>query len=174
MYNCLEERLENFKTIDQENYSFENLQNFCQQKINNLLLDFFLREKFLDTAQNYINEEKIKGSIEYSIFQEIQKITKKFKEKDITDALSWCNTNKNKLAKLNIDIKFKLLRQQFLEIYKRDENIQAVIFARENFVALPNIKEIQELMVILAVKKEYIDKLPQIQVIKKNFFQIFI
>jgi macrophage erythroblast attacher len=59
LYNCLKERISQLQLIDSNNYSFDNLKTFCSRKINNLLLDFFLREKFLETAKNYIDEEKI-------------------------------------------------------------------------------------------------------------------
>lgn len=150
--------------IDENNYSYENLRVFCEKKLNNLLLDFFLRERFLETANNYIQDEKITNSVEYSIFHEIQKIVNCLKLKDVGEALNWCNTNKSKLTKINSDIKFKLLKQQFLEIYKTGNIIEAVKFARENFSGLNNYKEIQEVMVLLAVKKENSNRLPKISV----------
>ena len=157
--------------IDENHYSYENLRIFCEKKLNNLLLDFFLRERFLETANNYIQDEKINSSVEYSIFHEIQKILNYIKAKDVNEALNWCNTNKSKLSKLNSDIRFKLLKQQFLEIYKIGNVVDAVKFARENFSGLNNHKEIQEVMVLLAIKKEHSTKLPKIKVIKNIFFK---
>jgi macrophage erythroblast attacher len=148
--------------IDENNYSFDNLKLFCEKKLNNLLLDFFLREKFLETAKNYIDEEKINSSVEYSIFLEIQKILQNLKNKDINEALNWCNTNKSKLTKLNSNIKFKLLKQQFIEIYKSGNVLDAVKLARENFSSHSDTKEISEIMIILAVRRESIDKIPKI------------
>jgi len=150
--------------IDETHYCYENLRIFCEKKLNNLLLDFFLRERFLETANYYIQEEKINSSVEYSIFQEIQKILNCIKAKDVNEALNWCNTNKSKLSKLNSDIKFKLLKQQFLEIYKLGYIVEAVKFARENFSGLNNYKDIQEVMVLLAIKKENTKSLPKINV----------
>ena len=66
-------------------YNFDNLKIFCEKKINNLVLDFFLREKFLETAKNYIEEEKITSCVEYSIFIEIQEIEAKTKEIPLLD-----------------------------------------------------------------------------------------
>jgi len=151
--------------IDENHYSFENLRIFCEKKLNNLLLDFFLRERFLDTANSYIQDEKINSSVEYSIFHEIQKIINCIKAKDVNEALNWCNTNKSKLSKINSDIRFKLLKQQFLEIYKSGNIIDAVKFARENFSSLNNHKEIKEVMVLLAIKREYSWRWPKIHVI---------
>ncbi len=128
------------------------------------MLDFFLREKFLETAKNYIVEEKIKGGeVEYSIFMEIQKILDSFGKKDLSEALSWCNTNKSKLTKLNSNIRFKILKQQFLEIFKNSNKIEAVKFARENFVGIAeeNLKEISEVMLLLAIKSENLSQWPK-------------
>lgn len=148
--------------IDDKNYSFENLKIFCEKKLNNLLLDLFLREKFLETAKHYIDEEKINSSVEYSIFHEIQKILNNFKNRDVSEALNWCNSNKSKLIKLDSNIRFKLLKQQYLEIYKKGNIIEAVKFARENFADMPYTKEISEIMLLLAVKSDCIFKWPKI------------
>jgi hypothetical protein len=59
LYTCLRERISLLQTIDNNNYTYENLKLYCSKKMNNLLLDYFLREKFLETARNYIEEEKI-------------------------------------------------------------------------------------------------------------------
>lgn len=164
MYNCLQERLCQLQLIDDNNYSFDNLKTYFSKKLNHLLLDFFLREKFLDTAKYFIEEENINNSIEYSIFTEIQKILENLHRKDITDALKWCVTNKSKLAKINSSIEFKLLKQQFLEIYKKGNLIEAVKFARENFANLGNHDEIKEIMILLAVKPELRGRIPKISV----------
>ena len=59
MYNCLQERLNQLQLIDDNNYNFDNLKTYFGKKLNHLLLDFFLRERFLDTAKYFIEEEKI-------------------------------------------------------------------------------------------------------------------
>jgi macrophage erythroblast attacher len=172
--------------IDENNYSFENLKLFCEKKLHNLLLDFFLREKFLETANNFIIDEKISSSVEYSIFLEIQKILLSLKNKDINEALNWCNASKSKLTKLNSNIKFKLLKQQYVEIYKSGNVLEAVKFARENFSSHSDVKEIREIMIILAIRKENIYRMPKIVEIlsedrwidlendfKQVFFQVY-
>lgn len=59
LYNCLKDRIKQLEMLDDQNYSFDNLKLFCEKKISNLLLDFFLREKYLETAKHYIEDEKI-------------------------------------------------------------------------------------------------------------------
>jgi hypothetical protein len=59
LYVCLRERIIQVQMIDENNYNFENLKIYCSKKMNGLLLDFFLREKLLESAKNYIEEEKI-------------------------------------------------------------------------------------------------------------------
>ena len=106
----------------------------------------------------------IQSSVEYTIFIEIQKILLSIRSKDINEALNWCNTNKNKLTKLNSNIRFKLVKQQYLEIYKTGNILEAVKYARENFVGFNNQNEIKEIMILLAIKKDYIEYIPKIKV----------
>lgn len=58
-YNNIQERLQDIRLIEGANYSFDNLKLFYNKKINSLILDFFLREKFLETAKHFIVDEKI-------------------------------------------------------------------------------------------------------------------
>lgn len=84
----------------------------------------------------------------------------------MTLALQWCNTNKSKLSKIDSDIKFKLLKQQFIQLFKSGDRLEVVRFARDNFSTLSeNTKEIEELMLLLAVKPEYLNTVPKIKVI---------
>ena len=64
LYSSFQERISQLELLDDSNYSFDNLKSFCEKKINNLVLDFFLREKFLETAKNYIEEEKVTSCVE--------------------------------------------------------------------------------------------------------------
>jgi len=172
--------------LDEDNYSFDNLKLFCEKKLKNLLLDFFLREKYLETAKHYVEDEKINSTVEYTIFLEIQIILQSLKKKDITEALNWCNTNKSKVSKLNSNIRFKLLKQQYVEIYKSGNVLEAVKFARENFSLHSDTKEISDIMIILAVRLENINYVPKIREIlsedrwidlendfKQVFFQVY-
>ncbi len=86
------------------------------------------------------------------------------KNRDINEALKWCTTNNNKLTKLNSNIRFKLIKQQFIEIYKSGNILEAVKYARDNFAGLNNTKEIEEIMILLAIKRENIQYIPRINV----------
>lgn len=153
LYDSFQERIHQLEMLDESHYNFDNLKIFCEKKINNLLLDFFLREKFLETAKNYIEEEKITSCVEYSIFIEIQEIIHSLKHKDLGAALKWTNVNKSKLAKINSTLKFKLMCQTFIEKYKAGEVLECVSFSRENFKDYKeNITEISQLMALLAMK----------------------
>lgn len=72
LYNCFEERLNTIKIIDLKPYEtktvssseiYNALKTFIARKFNNLVLDFFLKEKYLNTAHSFINEENIKVTI---------------------------------------------------------------------------------------------------------------
>jgi hypothetical protein len=86
------------------------------------------------------------------------------KNQDINEALKWCTTNNNKLTKLNSNIRFKLIKQQFVEIYKSGNILEAVKYARDNFAGMNNQKEIEEIMILLAIKRENIQYIPRIKV----------
>lgn len=69
IYVCLEERIKQLKLLDftEEKKTSKDIsiqvKSFCEKKLNNILLEFLLREKYLNTAKALIDEEKIKVSI---------------------------------------------------------------------------------------------------------------
>ena len=172
LYHYLQERLNTLKYIDKdsnEDYksnALSNLKFFLDKKLNNLILDFLLKQRYIETASNFIEEENIKDSIELVLYQEYQKIVESMKQKSVVEALNWCNQNKNKLQKSNYNVKFKLLKQQFLEMYKKNENIannmqtllSCISFAKENFTQddiTEHIDQIRELMSIVSINQRY-------------------
>ena len=106
-------------------------------------------------------------SVEYNIFSEIDKIVESLQQKDSQPALNWCANNKSKLAKMNVTIKFKLLKQQFLELIKKELLVEAIKFARENFKEFTNYDEIQEIMILMAIKPNKLLLIPKYKVIFK-------
>ena len=102
LYEEFTKRSNQLKIIDQD-FNFENLKVFCEKKIDNLLLDYFLREKYFETAKKFINEEKLNDSLEYTAYLEMQSIMHSLKNKELNEALKWTQINKNKLSKINSD-----------------------------------------------------------------------
>lgn len=95
------------------------------------------------------------------MFTEIQNILSSLKAKDIQPALNWCNANKSKLTKLNSQIRFLILRQQFIEIYSQGNLLEAVRFSRENFTGA-TADQIKDVMILLAVKSQNLEIFPKL------------
>lgn len=117
--------------------------------------------------------------MELSIYVEIQNILNSVKAKSLGEALLWSNQNKNKLSKINSNIRFKIIKQQFIEMVKScfsyfsqddkdspSENIlpnygdmkgllECVKFAKENFSTCElnneELKEIETLMLLVII-----------------------
>lgn len=53
-----------------------------------------------------------------SIYLEIQNLIASIKNKSLTEVLAWSTQNKNKLSKINSNIRFKIIKQQFIEMIK--------------------------------------------------------
>jgi macrophage erythroblast attacher len=162
LYEEFTKRSNQLKIIDQD-FNFENLKVFCEKKIDNLLLDYFLREKYFETAKKFINEEKLNDSLEYTAYLEMQSIMHSLKNKELNEALKWTQINKNKLSKINSDLKLKIVIQIFIEKYKKGEIKECVAFARENFKEFldKHINEISKVMFLLALKPEKVKKLKE-------------
>jgi macrophage erythroblast attacher len=64
----------------------------------------------------------------------------------------WCLDNKSKLRKINSDIEFKLRQQEFIELIRSDQRLQAVKHAQKYFPAFEQdqLNEIKKCMALLA------------------------
>lgn len=58
----------NTSTTKTESIAFINLKKFLDKKLTNLLLDFFLKERYINTANLFIEEADIKVNIKYLIY----------------------------------------------------------------------------------------------------------
>ncbi|KAF2359242.1 CTLH/CRA C-terminal to LisH motif domain [Trinorchestia longiramus] len=126
-------------------------------RIDRLITDFLLREGCYRTARKLVETRNIKNLTNLEIFETAYEVEQSLEKRDVTKCLAWCHENKTKLKKLNSSLEFNIRIQEFIEMIKRDERMNAVWHARKFFTAqdckqLPSIQQpsIQQCMALLA------------------------
>lgn len=165
LYDYLFQRINNL-IIKENDYNYISI--LSQKKLNYFFLEFFIKENFINSANKIIEEENIQDSIEMKIFMEFEKIYNSIQIKDLNGALNWCNSNKSKLQKINSNLKFKILKQNFIEIFKSKVNnqedslnneIECINFLKKNIFTeefdKDNEIEIKNLLCFITINRNF-------------------
>lgn len=121
-------------------------------RLNRLIVEHFLRLGYYDTAEILANRSGIREISNIDIFQVTREVEKDLSQHNTSKCIMWCNDNKSKLRKINSDIEFKLRQQEFIELIRSDQRLNAVKHAQKYFPAFEQdqLNEIKKCMALLA------------------------
>lgn len=121
-------------------------------RLNRLIVEHFLRLGYYDTAEILANRSDIRDITNIDIFQVSREVERDLAQHNTAKCILWCIDNKSKLRKINSDIEFKLRQQEFIELIRKDERLNAVRHAQKFFPAFEQdqLLEIKKTMALLA------------------------
>lgn len=121
-------------------------------RLNRLIVEHFLRLGYYDTAEILANRSGIREITNIDIFQVSREVEKDLAQHNTAKCILWCIDNKSKLRKINSDIEFKLRQQEFIELIRKGERLNAVKHAQKFFPAFEQdqLPEIKKSMALLA------------------------
>jgi len=158
--NSKEKEKEKEKTKENNNNTTTTLpldQNrFFTVKLERMLVDFMLREGLYQTASLFAKQTHIEELVDLEIFNSAKKVIEGLQQRNCKEALKWCADNKSKLKKIESDLEFNLLVQEFVEIARTGASIEAIEYARKSFTPFvqTNASEIQLAMGLLVFSKD--------------------
>jgi macrophage erythroblast attacher len=121
-------------------------------RLNRLIVEHFLRLGYYDTAEILANRSGIREISNLDIFQVTREVEKDLSQHNTSKLYMWCLDNKSKLRKINSSIEFSLRQQEFIELIRSDQRLQAVKHAQKYFPAFEQdqLNEIKKCMALLA------------------------
>lgn len=121
-------------------------------RLNRLIVEHFLRLGYYDTAEILVNRSGIREISNVDIFQVTREVERDLNQRSTEKCIKWCFDNKSKLRKINSDIEFKLRQQEFIELIRNDQRLQAVKHAQKYFPGfeMEQLSEIKKCMALLA------------------------
>jgi macrophage erythroblast attacher len=87
------------------------VKSFKRQRIDRILIDYFLRSGFYETSSLLASKSNIEYLTNIDVFSSEKQVIQSLKQKETTACLNWCNENKSKLKKINVNLKFNLLKK---------------------------------------------------------------
>jgi macrophage erythroblast attacher len=94
--------------------------------------------------------------VDLDFFKTAQRIEDALQRHDTGPCLSWCQDNKSKLKRIKSRLEFRVKIQDFVEMIKVNQRMEAIRYARTNFTAVePSMMaELQEAMALLAFRTD--------------------
>ncbi|KAM0034566.1 putative transcription factor interactor and regulator LisH family [Helianthus debilis subsp. tardiflorus] len=140
-------RLDHLESADGDNISEWN-----NTRLKRILVDYMLRMSYYDTATKLAESSNIQDLVDIDIFYEAKKVIDALHNKEVAPALAWCADNKSRLKKFKSKFEFQLRLQEFIELVRNENNVQAVIYARKYLApwAATYMKEFQKVFATLA------------------------
>ena len=126
-------------------------------RLNRILVDYFLRNGYYDSAIVLAETEEIQHLVDIDQFSIAKQVENTLRNKNPAICLQWCHSNKSKLKKLQSTLELNVRIQEFVELVKSEHRKDALIYARKHFsgktpdsLAIPEIQK--TVMALLAFK----------------------
>lgn len=129
-------------------------------RLNRMLVDYFLRNGYYDTAIQMAENSEIKDLVDIDLFLIAKEVENSLCQKNLSMCLQWCHSNKSKLKKLQSTLELNLRIQEFVELIKSNQRLDALLYARKHFTSSGNdtalaVPEIQKtVMALLAFQPD--------------------
>ena len=132
------------------------LTDWKHQRMNRMLVDHCLRSGFYETAIELSKYSNIEHLTNIDIFLLCRDIEDSLAKHETSRCLSWCHDNKSKLRKTKSTLEFSLRQQEFIELVRSNQRIEAVKYAQkhfntfDDFVGTTAQNELEQVMGLLA------------------------
>ncbi|UXI19935.1 OTU domain-containing protein 5 [Sarcoptes scabiei] len=117
-------------TNDQDNPA---IINWKRKRMDRMLVDHCLRAGYYETAIQLAKCSDIESLTNIDIFLICKDIESSLARHETSRCLAWCHENKTKLRKIKSTLEFSLRQQEFIELIRSDQRMEAVRYAQKYF-----------------------------------------
>jgi len=136
---CCRRRVEHLKEGCQathiaslENSTFDSIgQTWRKTRLDRMLVEHFLRSGHYDSAIGLAQAAGIEDLTNINLFLVAKEVEEALARQDTSKCLAWCHDNKSKLRKMKSTLEFNVRLQEFIELIKRREKLEAVKHAQK-------------------------------------------
>ncbi|EDO31713.1 predicted protein [Nematostella vectensis] len=127
-----------------------------KKRLDRMLVDHCLRLGFYETAKKLAQDADIEDFVDIELFLVSRQVEESLQQEDSGPCLAWCYDNKSKLRKLKSTLEFNVRMQEYVELVRKGDKLEAVRYARKHFANAESAmtKEIQKAMALLAFKPD--------------------
>jgi len=153
---CCKRRVDHLKDGCQSAYSSliegnigtanDQSQAWRKTRLDRMLVEHFLRSGYYDSAIGLAQTAGIQDLTNINLFLVAKDVEEALTRQDTSKCLAWCHDNKSKLRKMKSTLEFNVRLQEFIELVKKREKLEAVKHARK-FMS-PNADGPEQLAII--------------------------
>uniref|UniRef100_M8B067 Macrophage erythroblast attacher n=1 Tax=Aegilops tauschii TaxID=37682 RepID=M8B067_AEGTA len=123
-------------------------------RLKRILVDYMLRMSYYDTATKLAETSGIQDLVDIDVFLDAKRVIDSLRNKEIAPALAWCAENKSRLKKSKSKLEFLLRLQEFVELVKAKNFLQAISYARKYLApwGSTHMKELQRVTATLVFR----------------------
>lgn len=115
---------------------FEAGEPWKRQRLDRLLAEHLLRWGYYGTAGKLVERGGLRDLTNLDLFLVSKEVEDSLAARDTTRCLAWCHEHRSKLRKLRSSLEFQLRQQEFIELVRRGERLEAVRHARRHLAPL--------------------------------------
>ncbi|RWS25827.1 Macrophage erythroblast attacher-like protein [Leptotrombidium deliense] len=132
---------------------------WTKKRLDRMLVEHFLLYGYYDTAIKLALHSNIQELTNIDLFLVSREVEASLSRKETACCLSWCHDNKSKLRKMKSSLEFNLRQQEFIELLRNNQRLEAVKHARKYFSSVEDKtvdqqKDLQHVMGLLAFKPD--------------------
>ncbi|KZS87276.1 hypothetical protein SISNIDRAFT_491234 [Sistotremastrum niveocremeum HHB9708] len=140
--------VEDMQTQDDPRYP-----KWADTRLNKWIVDWALRTGRIQTAEKLTQSQDLYSLVDLELFAEIHRIEDALRKQSCTEALAWCNENKNALKKIKSTLEFELRLQEFIELARCMNHTEAIAYLKKHLAPWKetHLEQIQKCSALLAV-----------------------
>eukprot|EP00899_Mesostigma_viride_P016256 jgi/Mesvir1/24631/Mv21940-RA.1 len=125
-----------------------------ETRVDRIIIDYMLRCGYYDSAVKYAEGAGIKELVDLDLFLSACKVVDALRRCDASEALAWCADNRSRLKKLKSKFEFRLRVQEFVELVRSNQRMEAISYARKHLApwGATHMQELQQAVALLAFK----------------------
>lgn len=104
-----------------------------RKRMDRMLVDHCLRAGYYETAIQLAQSSVIENLTNIDIFLVCKDIEASLSRHETARCLAWCHENKSKLRKIKSTLEFCLRQQEFIELIRSEQRVEAVKYAQKYF-----------------------------------------
>ncbi|GLH06491.1 uncharacterized protein GBIM_11993 [Gryllus bimaculatus] len=123
-----------------------------RRRLDRMLVEYFLRRGYYGAATRLAHRSDLRDLTNIDVFLVSREVEKSLARRETSKCLAWCHDNRSKLRKLKSTMEFNLRIQEFVELVRNDQRMDAVRHARKHFSSFEDdqLQDVQHCMALLA------------------------
>merc|ERR1719312_1458197 len=154
--DTIKKRCQHLKNGCVENGGREDLEMKAWRKtrLDRMMVEYLLRQGYYDSALQLAENSKVTHLSNTEVFFTAREVEDSLVREELDKVLAWCHDNKSRLRKLKSSLEFQVRLQEYLELVKKGQKLDAVKHAKK-FLFFPeteseHISVVQQAMGLLA------------------------